>query len=292
MNDITRMCHDTDISLYAGDMAIYTCGANIEIIQHKLQSDLNNIQNWLLSNKLCLNVKKCKVLKICTPQHRTRNDPLYISLNNEQLEEVNEYKYLGFWLDSTLSFNCHIDKIVKKANQRLGLIKQSFKFLGRHNTLVLYKSLVLPAIDYGDLLYHQASARSLQSLQVVQNKFARVLLKCDRYTPSIDMHNELRIMKLDRRRHFHLSVFVFKSVKGLVTESICNRIRVAYEDRGWVTRAQTRGDLYVPPVLLKLTESAFSYMAPKLWNSLPYEMRISDSLDDFKKLYFENYGYI
>ena len=88
-----------------------------------------------------------------------------------------------------------------------------------------------------------------------------------------------------------MSVVVYKAVKGLITDVICNRIRLPYDDRGWVTRAQTRGDLLVPPVLLKITESAFSYVAPKLWNSLPLEMRMAESIDMFKKLYFEHFGY-
>ena len=120
MNDITRMCTECNISLLADDTAIYAYGPNVEIIQHKLQADLNNIQNWLLSNKLSLNVKKCKVLKISTPQHRSKNDPLNIVLNDEQLESVTEYKYLGFWLDSALSFQYHIDKIVKKSQPEDG----------------------------------------------------------------------------------------------------------------------------------------------------------------------------
>ena len=226
-----------------------------------------------------------------TPQHRTKNDPLNIVLNDVQLDMVTEYKYLGFWLDSTLSFQYHIDKIVKKASQRMCLIKQSYKFLGKDTSLILYKSLVLPAIDYGDLLYHHASNRALASLQVVQNKFARVLLKCDSYTPSAFMHNELKLMKLDRRRHYHMSVFVYKAVKGLITENICSKIQLPYDDRGWVTRAQTRGDLLVPPVLLKVTESAFSYVAPKLWNSLPLALRTAETNDDFKSLYFEFFGF-
>ena len=88
-----------------------------------------------------------------------------------------------------------------------------------------------------------------------------------------------------------MSVFVYKAVKGLITDTICNRIRLPYDDRGWVTRAQTRGDLLVPPVLLRVTESAFSYEAPRLWNSLPLEMRMAETIDEFKKLYFENFGF-
>ncbi len=205
---------------------------------------------------------------------------------------MTEYKYLGFWLDNSLSFLYHIDQIVKKSNKRLGLIKQSYKYLGKQNTLILYKSLVLPVLDYGDLLYHHASANALSSLQVVQNKFAGVLLQCDWYTPSDYMHNGLKLMKLYRRREYHMAIFVFKAVKGLLSEYICTKIRFSYNDRGWVTRAQTRGDLMIPPVLLKITEASFSYHAPKVWNSFPPALRNAETVLEFKNLYFDYYGYV
>ncbi len=171
MNDITCVCTLSNISLYADDTAIYACGLNIEVIQYKLQHDLDNIQNWLLHNKLTLNVSKCKVLKVSTPQHRTRGLPLNISIAGTMLEEVTSYKYLGFWLDPTMSFHSHIDHLISKANKRIGLIKQSRKFLGEKCSLILYKSLVLPVIDYGDLLYRKSSAYKLNALQILQKKF-------------------------------------------------------------------------------------------------------------------------
>ena len=39
-----------------------------------------------------------------------------------ELEVVNSYKYLGVWLDSTLSFSQHISKLQAKVKSRLGIL--------------------------------------------------------------------------------------------------------------------------------------------------------------------------
>ena len=182
MNDLPKVVKLCNIALYADDTAIYVHGENNELLEHRLQSDLNEISEWLLANKLSINAQKCKILRISTRQHRTRPQPLEININNVQLEQVTYYKYLGYWLDDTLCFSQHIQKLVDKINKRLYLIKQSSKFLPRQESLRLYKCLILPVFDYGDTLYMNASQNNLQTLQVLQNKFAKTILKVDCFT--------------------------------------------------------------------------------------------------------------
>ena len=78
-----------NISLYADDTVIWTRGYNIVELQDKLQQDLINITQWLRSNKLSVNAKKCKSMVI----------HLLVCIENELLECVNNYKYLGIYLD-------------------------------------------------------------------------------------------------------------------------------------------------------------------------------------------------
>ena len=59
-----------------------------------------------------------------------------------ELEETENYKYLGYWLDELLTFGTHkkndIDKIVKKVNQRIGLIKHASQCLNREYALMCF----------------------------------------------------------------------------------------------------------------------------------------------------------
>ena len=81
---------------------------------------------------------------------------------------------------------------------------------------MLHKTLALPLIDYGDTLYHAASVDQVGQLQIIQNKFARIILKVHPRESSEYIHNELKIMKLENRRYLHFATLVFKTVKELV----------------------------------------------------------------------------
>ena len=57
-----------------------------------------------------------------------------------ELELVSSYKYLGVWIDSTLSISQHISKLQAKVKSRLGF-------------LTLIQRTILPILDYGDVIY-------------------------------------------------------------------------------------------------------------------------------------------
>ena len=76
-------------------------------------------------------------------------------------------------------------------------------------------------------------------------------------------------------------------MKELFPDNISAKLDLPHEDRGYITRAMTRGDLMVPPVLLRISESSFLFIAPNIWNGMPVELRTAETLAEFKNLYFE-----
>ena len=83
-------------------------------------------------------------------------------MNNVKLARVTTFKYLGITLDECLTFDAHIDKVYKHSCGKLGSLGKVRKCLNRKLTLLLYKSLVLPSIDYGDT--------NSKKLQLMRNK--------------------------------------------------------------------------------------------------------------------------
>jgi hypothetical protein len=54
---------------------------------------------------------------------------------------------LGITIDEKLKFQIHINNQTKKANQRLGMIKRSFTYMGKNMFTTLYKSIVHPHLE-------------------------------------------------------------------------------------------------------------------------------------------------
>ena len=56
-------------------------------------------------------------------------------------------------VDNHLTFSNHTAEKVNKSNQIMGLIRRTFVFLEKHNFNLLYKSLVRPHIEYGNIVW-------------------------------------------------------------------------------------------------------------------------------------------
>ena len=50
-----------------------------------------------------------EVMLISTAQNLNRQNPINVTINGTPLEQVSEYKYLGFCLDANLNFNVHVE---------------------------------------------------------------------------------------------------------------------------------------------------------------------------------------
>ena len=73
--------------------------------------------------------------------------------NTMKIEQSDSEKDIGVTFDSNMKFNIHISNIVKKANQRLGLIRRTFDNLDKSMFLLLYKSLVRPNFEYATVIW-------------------------------------------------------------------------------------------------------------------------------------------
>jgi hypothetical protein len=70
-------------------------------------------------------------------------------MGENEINQVTEEKDLGILIDDKLKFQQHINPQTKKANQRLGMIKRSFRYMDKEVFLTLFKSIVRPHLEYG-----------------------------------------------------------------------------------------------------------------------------------------------
>ena len=97
--------------MYADDTTLF-CNINNDINDNEINRQLNTISEWLLSNKLSLNIKKTKYMVFHTNQRRVLYPNLY--LNMMKIERVTQFNFLCIVLSSNLKWNKHTDHISKK----------------------------------------------------------------------------------------------------------------------------------------------------------------------------------
>ena len=86
-----------------------------------------------------------------------------VKFNENNITKCSYQKHLGIVLDSKLNFNTHIDQKIKKCNKLIGLMKRLSVNLPRSALFTIYKSFIMPHLEYGDILYDKPDNESFQN---------------------------------------------------------------------------------------------------------------------------------
>ncbi len=239
-----------------------------------------NIKDWMTSNFLLLNSDKTEILLI-GPKDSTQNLLDY----NLQLDGCNvtssTVKNLGVILDSNLSFENHISNVTKTAFFHLRNISKLRNMLSVSDAEKLVHAFMTSRLDYCNALLGGCPASSINKLQIVQNAAARVLTRSRKYDHITPILQSLHWLPIKFRISYKILLLAYKALNGLAPAYLTNLLSRYNPTRS--LRSQNSGLLVVPRIA-KSTKGGrtFSYLAPKLWNSLPENVRGSDTLSLFK----------
>ena len=188
-------------SLFADDSAMWCSDRDYDTAIFRLQGCLRKLEDWSKLNGLEFSSEKSaaiifsRTLRI-QPSHRLR---IYTNI----IPYVTSYKFLGVVLDRRLSMRQHITYIKVKCNSRLNLfrcITGTFGGADRATLLRLYRSIVLPIIEYGAVVYAGGTEKTLQSLEAAQNSFVRIALGAMKTSPIAALQVESNVPPLSIRR--------------------------------------------------------------------------------------------
>ena len=102
-----------------------------------------------------------------------------LSLNNNILDRVSSYKYLGFILDEHLHFNTHISELCDLVTHKLYLLSRIRKFLTTQACITIFKTMVLSVIEYGDIIYSGTSECNLNKIDKLFYRGLRICMGQD-----------------------------------------------------------------------------------------------------------------
>ena len=205
INDLPQCLLHSSISMYADDSVIYYSGSEVSNIRENLQEDLNRVEQWLVNSKLILNQSKTKGLLFGTRQLLQTTPDFVLQIQSKDIERVTKFTYLGTMLDEQLHWKEHIDTTCKKVNKRLGLLARIRSCLTLKAAKCVYNTLIEPILSYTDTTWGELSVGSSKSLQWLQNRAARIILKRD---SSRDTFNVLGWTDLETNRKIHKCVLV------------------------------------------------------------------------------------
>lgn len=201
------------VATYADDTAIIAPSYALKQLQKYLQSAIDELSTWFNKWRIKINPTKCNTIIF----HRTRKHhlPENITLDDYDIPNVDEVKYLGVLLDQNLKFSSHIAYTHRKANLALHKL---FPLLCRKsrldlkNKLLIYKQIIEPIILYAAPIWANAASSQIHKLQTTQNKTIRMAVDAYMYTKNDCIYRDLKLVKISDKIEASKTVLLNKMI--------------------------------------------------------------------------------
>ena len=218
-------CYADDSQLYLSFRPADGLSSQIDAI-HAMESCIEDIRHWMVSDRLLLNDEKTEFLLIGTRQQLIKVGFLPLRVGTIDLEPVNCVRNLGVWFDSMLSMETHINKVCSSGFYFLHNLRRIRKYLSQDCLVTLIHAFVTSRLDYCNSLIYGLPQCQISKLQRVQNAAARIALdlsKFDHISPALRQLHWLPVVK---RIQFKILLLTFKAIHGLTPPYLSEIITV------------------------------------------------------------------
>ena len=278
VNDLQYALAGSNFKLYADDTVLYQSGVNAEEASVALQSSLDKFWEWSTTNRLTINTSKTKVMVFGSRSKVKKAKSVTLTLKDDILKKVPTFKYLGLTLDTTLNYNHHISSVIRIVLHKMTLLAKMKKYLNNDVALLIYKSMLLPYLDYADVIFYKSNSSDLDKLQRLQNRCLRICLGYDRKFSTDRVHKQASVPFLADRRKSHVLNFMY--VRKKKTHLLNNReIRTRAHDAPLFNVSIPRCEAY---------KRSVSYAGGTEWNNLDPVSRNVNCYLAFKYLQKKN----
>ena len=224
-----------------------------------------------------MNVSKTKVMFYGSKAKINSIDLPEFYINGQPIDRAKTYTYLGIKLDEQLSLDTHANLLIRKVSNKIYQLSKIRSFITKKAALMIYKNMILPILEYGDVFIHSASKETRKKLQVLQNKALRCALSKEKLFPTDELHVEAKLLKLKDRRHMHVLLHMYQ-----LAQMPNFKLWKTHQPNGVRTRSSKRKLITFRRLTMEKYRKSITYKGPKLWNNLPVEVQKLDTYPEFK----------
>ena len=282
INDLPEVC-TVKTKIFADDTKAYT-SIKTEADHRKLQETIDNMYQWTEDWQLKFNDTKCKILHLGenNPQR-----PYYIGPMDArvELEKTVLEKDLGVHIDPNLSFDSHIDKIIKKASSKSAQIFENFSYRSKKVLVPLFKTLVRPVLEYANSTWNSSQRNNIDEIEAVQRRFTKRILEVKKL-PYEERLKKTNLPSLEYRRFRGDLIETYKIAHNKYDKASVNTLF------NFRTNSRLRGHNFTiikNSSNKKLYHNFFTNRVCNTWNSLPVDIVNAKNINIFKNKIDQKY---
>ena len=274
--------------IYADDTQIYSVINKLQPSQSlkSLESCLALLSSWYTHNYLFINPAKTECSLFGSPHQLTKfssANPINVSLSNVSISPSGSLKTLGITIDSALSFKPQVGSLIKSLNFHIRALRHVRHLLTKKDAGLLAIALVHAKLDYCNSILSNTTATNINSLQKLQNRLARLVLRpglpCHSVSSASLLH-DLHWLPIRKRISFKIASLTHTALHQK-EPSYLNELLLPYIPSRML-RSSDQGFLVIPRSRLVQTSRSFHIASPSIWNSLPPHLRLETNPTKFR----------
>ncbi len=274
INDFFYLVKDTEICNYADDTTIFACGSDLGSILESLERDAALLSLWFENNYMKMNEDKSHLLVF-----GNKDGEVTVNISGSLIKESDEEKLLGVTLDKKLSFKTHVNNLCKKASQKLHALARVSRYMEKPQLELTMTSFVMSHFSYCPLVWMFHDRKSNNKINKIHERALRIIHK-----DSTSNFEELLIksnsVSVHQRNLQLLQTEIYKTVNNL-NPAFMAEVFVS-KDMPYSLRGNN--NLVLPRARTnQYGIDTIRFIGQKLWQTLPREIKESQSLEIFKR---------
>ena len=272
INDIANSCALESV-LYADDAALLLADENLKRLKRTVNRELKLLDDWLIANKLTLNMAKTNYMLIANTNVLTAKDmkKFKLTIRKYTLHEVDHIKYLGVILDNKLNWSYHIAYLVTKLSQVAGMLYKVRDILPMKNRIMVYNSLAGSYLNYGIISWGSATLSTLSKLKALQNRLVRYITFSPPRTNVKCKFKSLNILTVDQLYFCETAKFV-QSVHTSTSPMIFqDYFQIA--SHSYNTRFRQNSHYALPQPRTERGKRSCVYTGVNIWTNVPMNLK-------------------
>ena len=259
INDLPLVLKHATPSIFADDTQMATSSFKISELQNQLAEDIENVIQWMVDNKLSLNVLKTDFI-IVGPRSKMRDleETLCIMIQNESIYRAPFVKSLGFFIDENLDWGDHVSHVLKKVSSGLSILKMSKNYFPQETLKIIYNSLIETHFHYGNIIWGNCGETFLTRLQKLQNQTAQIITGSDYDTPAKPLIEQLGWKTVREWIQNDTSVMMYKSMNNMAPTYLSDLFKCSSQFHSWDLRG-SEVNLRPPLMVTNTGQQSFSY---------------------------------
>lgn len=268
---------------FADDTALFYKSASMETLKQNMQYDINALRWWFTNSFMVMSPKSkyiifnlTRIVKFSSPLRYHDIKCNTVCCSCLEIEQLNEMKYLGLWVDSKVNWKPHINYLKLKLARYVRVFFMLSYVCNQQLLRTVYYALVNSKLEYGLPVWGGAYSTTIKPLVTIQKTFIRIIKHRPRTDHSAPLFKDLKVLPLK-------NLFIFKVLRIFFDKCEGGN---AYTNNK-IRDLRNRRDAVVPRPNLTIFKKFYLYLAPKFFNCLPLNIKTCCSKTQFIKLLWE-----